>query len=406
MMHTLRRAALTALLLAPFAMAGTAHAQTPTPEGTVIRNIASVSFTDANNNSYAPVADTVDVTVGFLAGPDVIAPAVSVSPPSPSSGNVLAFTITNSGNGTDSVTVASSIGAGLSGVTYRYNGTVYPTLAALNAALASVAIPAGSSITVEVLYTVDSGRGGQTSPVTLTATSRRTPTASDAGTTNVTPPVSNAVTVTPDNLAVSQLPSNGVVYEQDFVVTNNGNATDNFNLAASLSGSAVSIVSVNGTAGTTGTVSLAVGASATVKVRYTVANVAAGSQSTLTLTATSTTTATVTDPGSIVVTVIRAAVTIDKTAYRDNQSTVIGSADRVIPQEYIQYRITVTNAGGAPASTVSVTDVLPSQVTFESASGDAAGWTISSAGGTVTATLSGTLATGASRFFWLRVRVK
>jgi hypothetical protein len=73
MMHTLRRAALTALLLAPFAMAGTAHAQTPTPEGTVIRNIASVSFTDANNNSYAPVADTVDVTVG---------PAAATSSPS------------------------------------------------------------------------------------------------------------------------------------------------------------------------------------------------------------------------------------------------------------------------------------------------------------------------------------
>ena len=63
-------------------------AQTPTPEGTVIRNIASVTFTDANSNAYAAVADTVDITVGFGAGIDVTGPA-SATPAAGSNGNTL-----------------------------------------------------------------------------------------------------------------------------------------------------------------------------------------------------------------------------------------------------------------------------------------------------------------------------
>ena len=35
-----------------------ANAQSPTPEGTLIRSIATVTFTDANTNAYATVADT------------------------------------------------------------------------------------------------------------------------------------------------------------------------------------------------------------------------------------------------------------------------------------------------------------------------------------------------------------
>ena len=31
------------------------HAQSPTPEGTVITNTATVSFTDANGNTYSAV---------------------------------------------------------------------------------------------------------------------------------------------------------------------------------------------------------------------------------------------------------------------------------------------------------------------------------------------------------------
>ena len=40
------------LAIAPFA--NTALAQGPTPEGTVITNVAEVNWTDANGNTYSP----------------------------------------------------------------------------------------------------------------------------------------------------------------------------------------------------------------------------------------------------------------------------------------------------------------------------------------------------------------
>ena len=55
-------------------------ANAQTPEGTVIRSIATVSFTDANSNTYTSVADTADVTVAFVAGLNVTASAATCCP--------------------------------------------------------------------------------------------------------------------------------------------------------------------------------------------------------------------------------------------------------------------------------------------------------------------------------------
>lgn len=406
-MKTLRRVALLALMAAPLGIAGRAHAQTtPTPEGTVITNTATASWTDANSNTYTAVTASASVTVGFLAGPDVSSPA-TVTPASPSTGNELPFTVTNAGNGVDSVTAAFTVGTGVTVTGYKLGSTTYTTLAELNEALAGTSIPAGSSVTVTVIYTVAPGRGGQTTPVTMTATSRRTPSSSDASTTNVIPPVAGGVVVTPKGTTVQRLPSNGTQYSQTYTVQNTGNASDTYTLASSGStGSVVSIVSTNGTAGTGGSITLASGASTTVTVVYTVGNVAAGSSEDLRLSATSNTTGSITDQGHYTIQVVRAALSMTKAAFRDNQTTAITASDRVLPGEYIQYRITVTNTGGAAASTVHVTDPIPSQLTYVSATGDAAGWTIGESGGTVTADLTGTLAAGASRYFWIRVQVK
>ncbi|WP_420126484.1 hypothetical protein [Longimicrobium sp.] len=406
MTHVLRRAAMAVLLLAPLALPGRASAQTPTPEGTTITNTATASWTDANSNTYASVSASASVIVGFLAGPDVTSPA-TVTPASPSTGNELAFTVTNTGNGVDSVTAAFTVATGVTVTGYKVGGTTYATLAELNAALAGTQITAGSSVTVTVVYTVAPGRGGLTTPVTMTATSRRTPTTSDASTTNVIPPVAAAVSVTPDGGTIQRLPSNGTQYSQVFTVTNNGNAGDTFSLAASLgTGSALTIVSVNGVAGTSGSATIAAGGNTTVTVVYTVGNVAAGATQNLNLTATSANNASISDPGYVTIQVVRAALSMAKVAFRDDQTTAITGSDRVLPGEYIQYRITVTNTGGAAASTVAVSDVLPGQVTYVSTSTDAAGWTISESAGTVSATLGGTLAASASRYFWVRVRIK
>lgn len=428
MNKTLRRVALAGLLLAPFA-ARPAHAQvTPTPEGTTITNTASATWTDANGNTYSEATASVSVMVGFKAGPDVQSP-VSVTPPSPSTANELPFTIVNTGNGTDSVTVSTTAAAGVTITGYKIGSTTYGTLADLNAALAATPIsavtassPAGS-VTVTVVYTVAPGRGGQTIPVSLTATSRRTPAvpgATDTSSTNVLPAVAAAVVVTPDGGTVDRLPSGTgpTTYTETFTVQNTGNRDDTFSLSAS-AGTILNIVSVNGTAGSSGsiTVPAATGTTsgtATVDVVYTVSNsAAAGATESLVLTATSTNDATKSDPGNRVVRVIRAAISMTKEVFADNQTTAIGgplSSDRVLPGQFIQYKVTVTNTGGAAATLTGtgfgITDALPSQVTYVSTSTDAAGWTITQSSGTVSAMLTGTLAPGASRFFWIRVQVK
>jgi uncharacterized repeat protein (TIGR01451 family) len=394
-------------LLTTLATAQTVGAQA-TPEGTVITNTATASYTDANGNTYANATASVSVTVGFAAGVDVISPA-SVSPASPSSGNQQDFTIDNTGNGTDQVSVAVTTAAGLTNVAYKYAGTTHATLAALNAVLAGVNTTAGSSIVVSVMYDVASGRGGQTLPITLTATSVRTPATSDASTTNVTPATVGSVAVTPDGANIDRLPSNGAQYSQVFPVQNTGNASDVYNLAATVNpGTALAIVSVNGTAGASSTVSIASGATTNITVVYTVGNVAAGSTDQLSLTATSTNTPAQNDAGDVTVRVVKAALSMTKVAYRDNQTTVINNTtDRVLPGEFIQYKISVTNGGLASASTVSITDALPAAVTYNAASGDiGADWSISEAAGTVTANLTPALASTVSRFIWIRVQVK
>ena len=395
-------------LLATVASATTLRAQTPTPENTVITNTATASWTDANGNTYTPVTAQASVTVGYLAAPDVTSPA-TVTPASPSTSNIIPFLITNTGNGTDqfSVAVTGSTGVSITGYTIGASPTVYTDVASLNAALALLNVTAGSSEQVNVVYTVASGRGGQTSPVTLTATSVRTPSAtgaSDASTTNVIPPVSAAVAVTPDNAPVDRLPSNGTQYTATFTVANNGNASDTYNLAVN-TGTTINIVSVNGSAGLTSSVTVGANGTQTVDVVYTVNNVTAGTTVNITLSATSQNSATVSDNGNWVIRVIKPALTMTKAAFRDDQTTAVTGT--VVPGEYIWYQITVTNGGTAAASSVSINDPLPAAVTYDSAAGDvAADWTISEASGTVSASLTGTLATGTSRSIWVRVRIK
>ena len=418
MTKTLRRVALAALLIAPFA-AGTAHAQTATPEGTTITNTATATWTDANGNTYTPVNASVSVTVGYKAAPDVQS-AVSVTPASPSTGNEIPFAIVNTGNGTDQFSVSTTAGSGVTITGYKVGSTTYPTIAALNTALGTTNVAAGNTVTVTVVYTVAPGQGGQTIPVSMTATSVRTPAATgatDSSTTNVLPAVAAAVVVTPDGGTVDRLPSGSgpTTYTQTFTIQNTGNRSDTYALSTLANpGGTVSIVSVNGTAGTSGSITLAPGAVTTVDVIYTVSNsAAAGTTDDLRLTAVSGNDGTKSDVGNQIIRVIRAAITMTKQAFKDDQTTAVGAANTangVVPGDYMWYKITVTNSGGAAATLTGtgygVSDPLPTQVTYVSSTGDAAGWTIAESAGTVNAQLTGTLGAGASRFFWIRVRIK
>jgi len=97
-------------------------------------------------------------------------------------------------------------------------------------------------------------------------------------------------------------------------------------------------------------------------------------------------------------------LSITKVAYKDDQVTPIG-ASLVLPGQFIQYKVTVTNTGVGPATSVQISDALPAQLTFSSSSPDAGGWTIGNVGNNVTATLTGSLASAASRFIWIRAQV-
>jgi uncharacterized repeat protein (TIGR01451 family) len=401
--------AIGALMLVTSLVTAQSAAAQATPEGTVITNTASASWTDANNNTYTAVTANVSVTVGFTAGIDVVS-VVSVSPSSPSTGNLLNFTINNTGNGTDTVgTVSTTPAAGLSITGYKIGATNYANIAALQAALNTTTITSGSNVVVTVVYDVATGQGGATLPLSLTATSKRTPATTDVSSTNITPATNRGVTVTPDAATVDHLPSNGTQYTASFPVQNTGNASDTYNLVATAApGTAITIVSVNGTAGASSTATIASGATSTINVIYTVANIAAGSTDKLTLTATSQASPAATDPGDVTVRVVKAALTIAKVAYRDDQSTVINNTtDRVLPGEFIQYKITITNTGLATASTVAISDALPAQVTWQSSTADVpADWTLSQAAGTVTGALNIALPAAGSRFVWIRVQVK
>jgi uncharacterized repeat protein (TIGR01451 family) len=404
----LRWIARTGLVLGLVLLAAAQVAPAQTPEGTVITNTATVSFTDANSNTYAPVSASVSVTVGFTAGIGVTG-AASVAPASPSTADTLSFTYTNLGNGNDSLRVTESISVGgvITVTGYRVNGTTYGTLAALNTALAGIQVTQGGTLLVKVVYDVASGVGGGSTNYTLTGFSRRDGTKTQAATTTVFPSLTAGVAVTPDAAQnLQQLPSNATNYTFNFTVRNTGNGPDNYTLAATKTGTAISIVSVNGTAGTSGTVTgLAAGVSTTVPVVYIVLNVAAGTQDTLVLTATSVANGSVSDPGRADLTVIKPALVMTKAAYRDDQTTLIDGGP-VLPGERIQYRVRVTNNGVGEATNVQITDALPATLTFVSATGDAAGWTISNVGNNVTATLTGSLASSGSRFIWIRAQVQ
>jgi len=395
-----------AALVAVLAAFAVSALSAQTPEGTVITNTATVNYTDANNNTYAPVSASVNVTVGFAGGISLTG-AASVSPASPSTADTLFFTYTNLGNGNDSLRVTESISVGgiITVTGYRVGATTYGTLAALNTALSGTLVASGGTLQVKVVYNVATGVGGTPTNYTLTGFSRRDGSQTQAATTTITPTMTAGVVITPDlGQNLQQLPSNATNYTFTFAVQNTGTGPDNINLVVTHPGVAVSIVSVNGVAGTSTSIALAASASQNIAVVYTVLNVAAGTKDTLVLTGTSVANGAVSDNGKADLTVIKPSLTISKVAYRDDQTTLIG-AGLVLPGEFIQYKVTVTNGGVAAAASVVITDALPAQLTFSSATGDLAGWTIGNSGNNVTATLSGTLASSGSRFIWIRAQV-
>ena len=410
----------------------TASAQTP--EGTVITNTATATYTDANGNTYTAASGAVSVTVGFQGSLAVTSPAAA-SPNSPSTGNTATWTITNNGNGADQIQVAvTSTDTDVAGnITYQYNLLPYPSLAALNTALLAASIPAGGSVSIDVIYEVQAGQGGNTSNLELTATSQRTGGDSNASTTVVTAVLAGTVTVTSNTVAIDRLPSNGAtLYVTTFQVGSGLTGSADIDLTASVAAPNGATVVFTGIreqgAGAwevppTTTITFNAAESRTIEVQYRVDGAVgdAGQASTVTLTATGPAAAgSPTDADDHVVTIVAPSLSVTKTVHAseadaqgNTASTLTGNPQ---PGTTIWYRVQVTNNGTATAvmsgGANGISDDLSGlPVTYVAASlnqtGSPNAWdTLSEAGGVITGTIAAGLpGGGATAWFVFAVTI-
>jgi hypothetical protein len=382
------RAARTLILAGLAAAFAATTAEAQTAEGDTIRNIATATFTDANSNAYAAVADTVDIIVGFQEGISVTPDGGVVTPASPTTGATIAFTVENVGNGVDSVTVSEVLTDGSSAVTvtnYNWNSTDYGTIALLNAALSLHELAMGDTEVITITYDVAAAKGGETANYELTATSVRVGTESDPGDYDINIGETFGVSVVEqgsslDTTTANLLPGNGqtVVFE----VTNTGNGTENFDLPSTTT---------------------------TVTVTFNVADLAAGTVDSLFILVRSVAQPATNAEGAYIVTLVKPSLTILKEAFTDAGLTTPVAGD-VFPGQSIWYKITVSNAAGtAAAESIDIDDDLPTEVTYVGNGDDGnPNWTISGTGGPpwthIDAQLT-TLGAGASAYFWISVTI-
>ena len=77
----------------------------------------------------------------------------------------------------------------------------------------------------------------------------------------------------------------------------------------------------------------------------------------------------------------------------------------MLPGDFIEYKVIVTNDGTVTVSNVVVSDDLPATLTYVSASNDVGTWTVGGSGNNRTFTLTTTLAPAASGSFFIRAEV-
>lgn len=372
------------------------------PERTIVAGTTTAIYNSASSpGEDVNVAGAPDLRISKSHSGSFIAGRPGVYAIVPSNAGFVATTGT--------VTVVDTLPAGLTFASFTGAGWACAAAAQIVTCTSGAAIAAGAAgSTISLTVTVAVGAApGVTNIAAVAGGAEPAGNADDNRVTDPTAVLLAGVAVTPDGVVVPRLPSNAVSYTQTYAITNSGSAGDVLTLVVTgTPGTIVAIVSVNGVAGPTTTITVAAGATANVNVVYTVKDTAASLTDSLRLKATSGNDPLSFDNGEAVITVIRAQLSMTKEMYRDDRVTLIGPADQVQPGEFVQYKVTITSSGGADATTVIVTDALPGPVTYDSATGDAAGWTFTPAGANLTAQLAGTLPAGQSRFFWVRVRVQ
>jgi len=469
----LTRAAFAVALASGFA-ATTAQAQSsPTMAGTVINNQASAAYNDARGNAYTVNSAVVSLTVALRGAPSItVDPGAAPTYSNTIGARQTTFTITNLANGADffnitAITPGGTVAPTITGYTVVIDADgsggnaptgaqSFQTAAEVDDYVDGFTIQRNGTVTIAVGYTNGQGSGNialtaesgnnadtasgytgwtetathsfvfnsnlnnvHTVDVTLVAPTTRT--VMEGETVWVSFLVNNtgvsaSYTVAINNNAVAANNPDGVAYPS-FVVSGS------YVLAANDQDMAVRPTNQTGVLNT--------GQSATIWVRFTVkpntpSSVVGNYVNSIRLRATNTTTNA--DPGStltdaegyqvnVTAAVARNAVTITKAAFVDNAGAPGNSAPTVLfPNTVFWYKITVDvannpSANGEAATGVVVTDVVPAQLTINSASsvGTGAGNTdediTPGSGQTVTKTYT-TIAAGGQRVIWIKVTVK
>lgn len=359
---------------------------------TSITNTASVTAaefdtdTTDNSSSTATAVNAVsDLSVVVTDSPD---PAVA--------GGTLTYTITVTNNGPSNATGVTVTDVLPTGVTFASatasQGTATNASGTVTGALGNLA--SGATATITITATVDPATTGSLSN-TATVTGSETDSDSSDNTSSATTAVTQEVdlAITKTDSADPITAGNQLTYT--ITVTNTGPSDATNVTVTDVLPTGVTFVSANASQGTatnaSGTVTgdigtLASGASATVTIIVSISSSAAAG----TLTNTASVSATETDTDSTNNSVSQATV-VNRSV--DLAITKVDATDPVVAGNNVTYTITVTNTGPSDASGVTVTDVLPTGLTFVSAT--ASQGSASNNSGTVTAAL-GNLATGAS----------
>ncbi|OYV92613.1 MAG: hypothetical protein B7Z73_04905, partial [Planctomycetia bacterium 21-64-5] len=381
--------------------AGASATLTLTVTPTVLGAITDTAYVEANETDTDQSNNSATVTTSIVS-PTTLAnlSVLKVAAPDPGTvGLPLTYTliVTNTGlAAADNVVVSDALPSGATFVSATSDVSgVTPTNSSgtVTADLGTVASGAVETVTIVVTPTA-AGTLDNTATVTTSTTNVSTHTSSTTHTTI------NAVTSTQANLSIAKFATAnpdtvGQPLTYTLVVTNTGAAADNVVVSDTLpSGvnfaSATSDVSGVTPTNSSGTVTADLG------------TVASGAVDTVTIVVTPTAAGTVNNTATVATsttnvsthTSATTSTTINPAVQANLSIAKLASPSPDTVGQNLTYVLIVSNAGPAAAADVTVSDTLPSGVTFVSDGSDVSGATLTNTNGTITANL-GTVASGA-----------